>query len=260
MDTKTLLENLGLDERESEIYLALLELGPQLPQYIARNTGIKRTTLYEIFPEMIKRGLIVEITQGKRRLFQATSPDKLFGDYERKYKEIKANITDLTAIYRLQGLRPKIEVYEGFDGMKKFYNYTLESKEVCKCFVQPAKYNPRVLDWLVKEYVPARVKRGVLVKAIMPDDNLSEYYMGFRKEHLRIGRKVPLSKFHFKIEGMIQGNKIYFANYEKGGPQIGIIIESKQIAYTLGALWDLAWEGAAAYGGKVEKGKAESRK
>ncbi len=247
MDTKTLLENLGLDERESEIYLALLELGPQLPQYIARNTGIKRTTLYEIFPEMVKRGLIVEVSQGKRRLFQAVAPDRLFSNYEKKYKEIKQNISELTDIYRLQGLRPKIEVYEGFDGMKKFYGCTLESKEVCKCFVQPAKYNPRVLDWLVKEYVPARVKRGVLVKAIVPNDELSEYYMGFRKEHLRIGRKVPLSKFHFKIEGMVQGKRIYFANYEKGGPQIGIIIESKPIADTLSALWDLAWEGASRY-------------
>ncbi len=247
MKTNELLENLGLDERESEIYLTLLELGPQLPQYIARNTGIKRTTLYEIFPEMVKRGLIVEVSQGKRRFFQAVSPDKLFREYEKRYKEIKQNIADLISIYRMQGLRPKIEVYEGFDGMKKFYNRTLETKEICKCFVQPAKYNTRVLDWLVKEYVPARVKKGVLVKAIMPDDDLSEYYMGFRKEHMRIGRKVPLKKFHFKIEGMIQGNKVFFASYEKGGPLVGIIIESKQIADTLSALYDLAWEGARAY-------------
>lgn len=247
MDTQQLLEKLGLDQREAEIYQALLELGPQLPQYIARNTGIKRTTLYEIFPEMIKRGLIVEITQGKRRLFQAVSPDRLFSDYERRYKEIKANITDLTAIYRLQGLRPKIEVYEGFDGMKKFYMSTLKSKEVIKCFVQPAKYNPRVLDWLVHEYVAARVKRGVEVKAIVPDDDASEYFMELNKQHLRTGVKVPLAKAKFRIEGMIQGNRIYFASYEKGGPLIGIIIESKPIADTLATLFDLAWEGAERY-------------
>ena len=70
--------------------------------------------------------------------------------------------------------------------------------------------------------------------------------MQFTKEHLRIGKRVPL-KFTFKIEGMIQTNKVYFASYEKGGPQVGIIIESKPIADTLAALFDLAWEGADKY-------------
>jgi len=247
VNTNELLLKLGLDEREAEIYLCLLELGAQLPQHIARNTGIKRTTLYEIFPEMMRNGLILEISQGRRRLFQAVSPDRLFAEYERKYKEIKSNITDLTAIYRMQGLRPKIEVYEGFEGMKKLYGRTLETREVIKSFVSPSRYNDKVMDWFVQEYVPARVQKGVQINVIMTADQVSEYYAQFEKEHMRESRLVPGDKFKFKIECMIQGNKVYFASYEKGGPQIGIIIESKQIADTLGALFDLAWEGASRY-------------
>lgn len=242
-----LIQNLGMNEREADVYLALIELGSLLPQHIARNTGIKRTTLYEIFPEMIKNGWIVETSQGKRRLFQAVPPDRLLAEYERKYKEIKQNITELTEIYRMQGLRPKIEIFEDFDGMKKLYNRTLETKQEVKSFLKPSRYNEKVLDWFLKEYVPNRVKRGVLVKAIMPSDETSEYYAQFRKEHLRESRLVPSAKFNFRIEGMIQGNRVYFANYEKGAPLVGIIIESKQIADTLGALFDLAWEGAERY-------------
>ena len=246
-DPKELLKKLGFDERESAVYLSLLESGPQLPQHIARGTGIKRTTLYEIFPLLIEQGLIIEITQGKRRLFQAVAPDRLLRDYESRYKEIKGHFAELMAIYRMQGLRPKIEVYEGFEGMKKLYERTLETKDEVKSFVMPSRYNPKVLDWFIKEYVPTRVKKGVLVKVIMPADQVSEYYAQFKKEHMRISKLVPTAKFKFRIEGMIQANRVYFASYEKGGPQVGIIIESKQIADTLGALFDLAWEGADKY-------------
>lgn len=247
LNPQELLKKLGLDERESLIYLSLLETGPQLPQHIARDTGVKRTTLYEIFPLLIDQGLIIEITQGKRRLFQAVAPDKLLRDYESRYKEIREHFADLQAIYRMQGLRPKIEVYEGFEGMQKLYNRTLETKDDIKSFVMPSRYNPKVMDWFLKSYVPARVKRGVLIKAIMSSDEISEYYAQFKREHFRESKLVPANKFKFRIECMIQTNKVYFASYEKGGPLVGIIIESKQIADTLGALFDLAWEGADKY-------------
>ena len=247
LNPRELLKKLGLDERESLIYLSLLETGPQLPQHIARETGVKRTTLYEIFPLLIDQGLIVEITQGKRRLFQAIAPDKLLRDYESRYKDIRKHFAELQAIYRMQGLRPKIEVYEGFEGMQKLYNRTLETKDEIKSFVMPSRYNPRVMNWFLESYVPARVKRGVNIKVIMSSDEVSQYYSQFTKEHLRESKLVPANKFKFRIECMIQANRVYFASYEKGGPLIGIIIESKQIADTLSALFDLAWEGADKY-------------
>lgn len=253
METKELLEKLGLDEREAEIFLCLLELGAQLPQHIARNTGIKRTSLYEIFPEMLAKGVIVEIQQGKRRLFQAVSPDRLFSEYERNYKDIKQNISELTAVYRMQGLRPGIEVYEGMSGIKKLYMRTLESKDEIKSFVQVSKYNTHAVDWLKSIYVPQRIKRGIHVRAIMPEEVESDIFMPSTKEELRVTKKVPWNKYPFRIEGMIQGNRVYFASYEKNGPLVGIMIESKQISKTLAALFDLAWEGADAYRTRTTK-------
>lgn len=241
------LEKLGLDDREAAVYISLLENGPQLPQHIARSTGLKRTTLYELFPDLIKTGAIVEIQQGKRRLFQATPPESLLRKYEQNYREIKQNIAELTDVYRMQGLKPKIEVYEGFDGLKKLYLRTLEIKKTIGCYVQVTKYNEQMLNWLTKEYVPMRVKRNIDVRAILPAEIESEYHMAHDKEQMRVTRTVPWNKFPFKIEGMIQGDRMYFANYEKGKPLVGIIIESRQIATTQAAIFDLAWEGAEKY-------------
>jgi len=239
-----LLSNLGYNEREIAIYLTLLNSGSLLPQHLARKTGIKRTTLYEIFPVMIKEGLIYEVTQGKRRLLQAVAPSKIFDKYEENYKEIKKSMTELSMIYRMQGLKPKIDFYEGLEGLKIVYKDTLDIKGEILLFDQVSNYNPQFLDWVIKNYVPERVRRRITVRAIAPREKESKEYLGEQRNELREVRYVSKEKFPFRIEGMIYGDKISFATIETGSPLVGIIIESKQIADTLRALYDLAWIGA----------------
>lgn len=242
-----LLRNLGLKRNEARIYLALLENGAMLPQHIAEEAGIKRTTLYEYFPEMIKEGFIYEIKQGKRRLFRATPPDALFYNYRNRYRETRKNIDELMTIYRMQGLKPKIEFYEGFNGVKRVYLDTLRAKKEILVFTQVTKYNQKILEWILNVYVPLRIKKEINVRALVPKKRESQKFMAGREEYLRETRSIPWDKFPFRIEGMIYNNKIAYAHYEKGGPLVGIIIESKQISDTQRALFNLAWEGAEKY-------------
>jgi sugar-specific transcriptional regulator TrmB len=244
MQTLELLKKLGLNEKESRIYLALLESGAMLPQHIARATGIKRSTLYELFPEMIGRGFVIELKQGGRRLLSAVSPKVLFDEYELRFKEVKNGLEELTAIYRMQGYRPKVDYYEGFEGIKRLYRKTLEDKSEIKNYVQVSRNNEQVINWLMESYVPSRVRKRIAVRAIVPSESESDKYMPAGPRYLREVKKVSWKQFPFRIEAMIQGNKLYFATYEKGGPLVGIIIESRQIAETQSALFDLAWIGA----------------
>lgn len=247
LNTVELLENLGLEEKEAEIYLALLNNGAMLPQHIAQATGLKRTTLYNIFPLLIEKGIIKEIVQGKRRLMSANSPEDLFKSYEERYKEIKENIAELAAVYRMQGLKPKIEVYEGLDGLKKVFLDTLKTKKELLIVSQITEYHSRLLNWIYDEYVPMRVKAGIAARAISEERENKKEYMLSREEELREVKYVPWDKFHFKMEMMIYGDNVSFSTNEKGAPLVGIIIRSRQIAGTLAALFNLAWEGAERY-------------
>lgn len=242
-----LLQKIGLSDREAQIYLALLKNGPMLPQHIAEEAGIKRTTLYEIFPEMQKSGVIAEFKSGKRRLFQATSPERLFSDYQKRYQEIKSNIHELEALYKMEGLRPRVEIFEGFEGLKNLYRDTLKTKKELLDYAQVTVYNQKMLKWLTRYYVPARVKRGFKLRVILPKEKEAKFYILESKETLREIRTVPRDKFSFRIEGMIYNDKIAFAHIEKGGPLMGIIIKSKRIADTQRSLFNLAWEGAEKY-------------
>lgn len=244
------LENIGFDDREAAVYLVLLENGPMLPQYIARKSGVKRTTLYEIFPTLLQKGAIVEIQQGKRRLFQATSPDKLLADYEEKQTEIREYLGELAMVFKLQGLKPNIEVYEGVEGIKKVYLDTLKAKKIIRSYDRVSQYHPGLLSWINNHYVPARVEKKILGRSIVTTNELAKKYMPTRSDELRETRFVPEDRFPFKIDGMIYGDKICFTSVDRNGPLVGIIIESKQIAQTQKALFDLAWEGSEKYQGE----------
>jgi sugar-specific transcriptional regulator TrmB len=243
-----ILQNLGLDERQSLIYLTLLENGPLLPQGVAKKTGIKRSTLYLVFPEMLQKGILGEVTLGKRNLLQAISPDVLFEEQERKFKDLKEGMAELLSLYRIQGIKPKVSVYEGFEGVKRVFMDMLERGHERCGFDRIAKYDKRILDWVVRYFVPKRIKLGLKVRAIVTEEKLGREYMARGKEYLRETRFVPLNKFPFTAcETWVYGNKISFMTIKEKGPLMGVIIESKDLSQNLRALFELAWEGAEKY-------------
>ena len=244
--TEKILIDLGFDEKEAQIYFALLNNGPMLPQHIARVSGLKRTTLYNLFPLLIKSGAIKEITQGKRRLLTANSPEDLFKHYEEKYREVKANIAELATVYRMQGMKPKVEIYEGVDGLKEAFMNSLETKKI-DYFMQMLNFNDVMKKWILDVYVPERIKKGIRTRGIVPDKPESRALHHMDQGSLREARYVPWDQFHFRIECMIYEDKVSFLNCEKGSPLVAIIIESKQVAETQRAMFELAWEGALSY-------------
>jgi len=77
MELKKALNQIGLEEKEAEVYLAALELGPATIQDIARKSEINRTTVYQMLKNLKSQGLISETTSGKRKLILAAEPANL---------------------------------------------------------------------------------------------------------------------------------------------------------------------------------------
>ena len=59
---KSILQKIGLSDKDAEVYLACLELGTQPASVIARKAGLKRPTTYLILEGLLKRGLVSEYT------------------------------------------------------------------------------------------------------------------------------------------------------------------------------------------------------
>src|SRR5690348_940333 len=78
------LKNLDLSKEEVEIYLSLLEKGTQNAQSISKNTSVKRTYVYKICEQLLKKGLVTFEKAGRATVFAPKSPDHLLTLVEQK--------------------------------------------------------------------------------------------------------------------------------------------------------------------------------
>lgn len=122
------LQEIGLSEKESQIYLALLQVDSESIQDIAKKTGINRTTVYPVLESLNQKGLVSEVQDGKKTMYQAAPPERLETFVERqkvllteKAKRLKDIIPEIKGIQRQSGERPIIKFFEGRDGVVSAY-------------------------------------------------------------------------------------------------------------------------------------------
>jgi sugar-specific transcriptional regulator TrmB len=123
------LQEIGLSEKEAQVYLALLQVDTDSIQDIAKKTDINRTTVYPVLESLSKKGLVSEVQDGKKTLYQAAAPERLETFVERQkvvLEEHAARLKDIIkSIQREEGEKPIVKFFEGRDGaisaMEEFF-------------------------------------------------------------------------------------------------------------------------------------------
>ena len=83
------LRQLGLNDKEIVVYLALLMAGKTTPTALSRQTKINRATIYNIAKSLIARGIIAEDISSKIAYFSPLSPSSLEQITKRPMRELK---------------------------------------------------------------------------------------------------------------------------------------------------------------------------
>ena len=118
------LRKLGLKEKEVEVYLAGLELGPTTVQNIAKQAGTARPTTYEILEVLKEKGLFQETKQQKKRYFIAQSPEKILSILRLQKRELEEKerefIRIIAALDTKYGSKDKsgVQVFKGVEGLE----------------------------------------------------------------------------------------------------------------------------------------------
>ena len=71
------LEKTGFTDKEALVYVSLLELEGAFPSRIAKYSGIKRATTYNVLATLAIRGLINEIEKEGKLFYQIEKPEKI---------------------------------------------------------------------------------------------------------------------------------------------------------------------------------------
>ena len=137
---KNLLKQLNFSEKETNVYLALLELGSAKAKEISKKTDLNRTTVYDICDILLKKGIISQYKKGSATYFNALEPKHLLNYLDREKEEqinalekqkqkVSELLPQLISLQNIFTSKPKIQFFEGEKGMREAYEDTLTSKE-----------------------------------------------------------------------------------------------------------------------------------
>lgn len=234
------LQQFGLNQKQAQVYLGLLELGTATVIEVAKKTGIKRTTVYDVLVELEKKGLIAQSKKGKRRIFLAQEPERLEKILEEKKSKLQELLPALKSLINTAGTKPVIRYFEGIEGIKEVYRDTLKYQGELVAFVTENIIAKLGQDFAY-EYKEKRKKALITVRVIGPDSPEIVEYKKTDQHDLKETRLVPKDQFPFSIEMNLYGNKVAFMSFNE---QLGLIVESNEIANNVKFLFELAWKGA----------------
>ena len=111
-----LLAKIGLNEKEVQVYLTVLQNGKISPTALSKALGLNRTTVYSVAKELVAKGLIREDLTSPTISLIARPVDDLDGYLEQEEKQIrqkrelaKRAITELNSVVKTQQFAlPKI--------------------------------------------------------------------------------------------------------------------------------------------------------
>lgn len=236
-----ILESLGFTDKKAKIYLAILELGEATVLDVAKRTGIKRTTIYNIIPELISEGAIKTTTRRKRRIFYIEDPGSLKLSIDEKIKRLENSLPEFKALQNILPLKPKITYYEDFGGIRDLYQDTLNSSSAGDFIlsITGVLNFERMPEDYPQIYVNERVRRKIRTRTISPYFEGAEKWKRTEQKELREMKIVRNSDFVFSADIEIYANKVALVSFKEG--MIGVVIESKEIAQMMRANFELMW-------------------
>lgn len=252
---KLSIQSFGFSEKETIVYIALLELGKGTVRQISSKAGINRTTSYDILGSLTNKGLVTISGKEPKSEYIAEAPIAIMV-YLKKVAEQTANyikksktiIPELELLHAKQN-RPRIRFYEGIDGLEHVYEDTLTSTEPIRAYASVEDIRP-TLPHYFPEYYKRRAKKGIRIRAIFPESPEAKERARLDQEEIRESLLVPREKFGFHPEINIYDNKVMIASWRE---KLGIIIESSEIADAMKKIYELAWAEAKRLDGGLKK-------
>ncbi len=240
------LQKLGLNKKEADLYISFLGMGSGKVSEIAKRAGINRTSAYDILASLSQKGLVSISGKEPKQEYRCEDPDQILKflkhNIERKeedYRYAQILLPELKSMYK-SGTRPQVRFYEGIEGMKQVYEDTLTASGP---FVAMASYDDmhKTLKGYFPQYYRRRAAKGLFVRGIVPATELAYERKLLNKLEARELALVPKEIFDISPDIEIYDNKVMIASWKE---ELGIIIESQEIADALKKLFELAWREA----------------
>ncbi len=247
---KEFLKKIGLDDKESRVYILLLSNGPHTASLIARACGLTRTNAYDVIKKLEEKGLCFNLGAQYGRKIKANPPTELEAMLELKEKEInhlQSNLREVLPIFKsLDSYKPmlqsEVSYFNGREGVRKMIRMSLLSQEKQLIIAGSELDMIQALgeDFLI-DFHTRRTARKIQLQALRPGKERGAHDV-FREDQ-KYAREIRI-----RPEGLIKLKSTiiiwdsYIAFCSLSGDIFGTLIENESLAIMLKSWFQFIWE------------------
>ena len=261
-DIEHVLQAIGLDERKAQLYVRGLQIGTAPASEYAKITGINRITAYNILEELVHAGYFTMVRKVRSKWYAPVAPEYVALEARKNAEALERALPELRSLQGAKYRKPRVRFFEGLEGVRHVYEDTLTAETEILNFANSADVR-RHWPAYDEEYVNVRVRKGIHLRGIAPDDAVGRRVHGEDKKKIREIRLVPAKDFDFTNEINIYDHKVAICSFDSGlrgdADMFGIIIESKEVAKTQRQIFEMAWRYAEMKNPKYEARNPKAR-
>ncbi len=244
-DAKEALENVGLGEKEAEVYVYLLKHGESKSGIICEKTKIPSSRIYFLLEELIEKGLVSFKMINNIKYFRANEPETLRDLFEKKEERLSAEKhAILASIPKLQQIKNQklpftdFRYFSGFNGIKSAYEEIMNlwkiSDEVLVVSA-PVAFD-KIDAFFMQVFNKKRIKDKVKLKIIITKE--AEEY-GEKREKLKL-TEVKYSQMKTKVETLIFSD--YLMLVDCGKEPYALLIKDEDFTETFREYFRVMWK------------------
>ncbi|MFA6160998.1 MAG: helix-turn-helix domain-containing protein [Patescibacteria group bacterium] len=240
------LSEYGLSEKESSIYLAMLELGPASVQDIANKSGVNRATTYVTMEALKRHGLMSTFEKGRKTMFVAESPEHLkrlssaeLRAAQEKAERLQQSLPQFMALFNSASeTKPVVRFFEGEEGLITCRELMIDcTEELLNIFAVDEKLIALSKIDERRRLELTSCNHGRIIVAIKPGLELTK----FDHRMWRV-REILYEQFPFTGDVMIWENKILFLFLQE--TPMAILLENKEVHGMMKSMFELLWQQA----------------
>ncbi|MBT4384249.1 hypothetical protein HOD30_00710 [Candidatus Peregrinibacteria bacterium] len=244
-DIKYFLSQLGLSEKEVELYICSLKSGMQTASTLAKKTGIARSTVNFIFTQLIQKGFAKKENRENTSYFSVIQPESL--EYILLQKKAQANkqlsefqniLPVLSALQNENALLPKVTYYEGLDSLCRVIDNCCTVDETVYFITSHNNMHPAIREYIENIYIPQSRKHKNKNKMIVSEGSQIKKYLDKAKGVYDEVILVDPKDNPFSIMVAIHGNSVDFISYDENDMS-GVSIQNQLIADHMKTVFDL---------------------
>lgn len=228
-----ILKEVGFEEKEAKIYLALLKIGVSPASKIGEDLGYDRTTTYYTLLRMADRGYAIYTIKNGVRYFHPVDPEKILSRIKECENAFSKIIPELKKINIAGYSDLLVDVYKGKEGLNMLYRDIInEGKELVSFGVDEEAFMEYDLVHF-KRYIN-EVNKGKLTERLLTWKGATKF--GSLKSQYRCIPKEYFSPAPIAV----YGNKIAMVVWE---PTLHIVlIENKVLSDSFRKHFELLWK------------------